>query len=110
MNSQELKAYKEGYSRIDWSVPVPKSSERAYIPPARSDLACPMFNSDTMDPVEHVDGKFYTSKSQYRAVTKAHGYIEVGNDPARHKRPLKPKPDRKAIKEAVAKAVAQHSN
>lgn len=72
-------------------------------------LACPMISTDTMDPVEHVDGKFYTSKSAYRAVTKAHGYVEVGNDPARHRREPPPKPDRKAIKEAVAKAIAQHT-
>lgn len=71
-------------------------------------LHCPMISSDTMDPVEHVDGKFYTSKSAFRAVTKANGYVEVGNDPARHRRPPPPKPDRKAIKEAVAKAVSQH--
>lgn len=107
----DREAYKRGYDQIDWSQPLPPLPEKTYIPPARANgLAVPMVITDTMDPVEHVDGKFYTSKSQYRAVTKAHGYIEVGNDPARHKRQPKPKPDRKAIKEAVAKAVAQHSN
>lgn len=69
----------------------------------------PMVIGDTMEPTEHLDGKFYTSKSQYRAVTKAHGCVEIGNDPARH-RPVKPpKPDRKAIKEAVQRAVAIHN-
>lgn len=102
-----IEAYKRGYDAIVWK-PI-QHEEREYIPPARSSLACPMMITDTMEPTEHVDGKFYTSKSQYRAVTKAHGYIEVGNDPARHKRTAKPKPDRAAIKEAVAKAVAQHS-
>lgn len=104
----DRKAYKAGYDKIDWSKPLPPLPEKEYTPPKRADFACPMFNSDTMDPVEHVDGKHYTSKSQYRAVTKAHGYIEVGDDPARHKRTPPPKPDRKAIKEAVAKAAAQH--
>ena len=33
-----------------------------------------------MDPVEQVDGKFYTSKSQFRAVGKSLGLIEVGNE------------------------------
>ena len=46
----------------------------------RSDLPMPMVISDTMDPVEQVDGKFYTSKRQYRAVGRAHGLIEVGNE------------------------------
>jgi len=46
----------------------------------RSNLPLPYVISDTMDPVEQVDGKFYTSKSQFRAVGKAHGLIEVGNE------------------------------
>jgi hypothetical protein len=70
-------------------------------------LPVPMFISDTMEPTEHVDGKLYTSKSQFRATTKAHGFIEVGNDPAR----LRPKPrvktTRAEIKESVQKAAAR---
>ena len=50
----------------------------------RSSLPLPYVISDTMDPVEQVDGKFYTSKSQFRAVGKSLGLIEVGNE--------KPKP------------------
>ncbi len=49
-------------------------------PPKRGDLPLPYVISDTMDPVEQVDGKFYTSKRQYRAVGRAHGLIEVGNE------------------------------
>jgi hypothetical protein len=49
----------------------------------RSALPLPYVISDTMNPVEQVDGKFYTSKRQYQAVGKAHGLIEVGNDTAR---------------------------
>jgi len=75
--------------------------------PARSDLACPRVATDTMDLTEHVDGKFYDSKSQFRAVTKANGMIEVGNDPARLRPIQRPKADPKARREAVAKAVAQ---
>jgi len=38
-------------------------------------------HSDTMDAtINHVDGKTYDSKSKFRAATKAHGYIEVGNE------------------------------
>ena len=46
----------------------------------RSNLPLPYVISDTMDPVEQVDGKFYTSKSRFRAVGKSLGLIEVGNE------------------------------
>jgi len=72
----------------------------------RSGLPCPMVIGDSMDPVEHVDGNFYTSKSAYRRTTKARGLIEVGNDPARNRRP--PKPDRdKGIEQSIDKAIAR---
>ena len=75
---------------------------------ARSEHPRPYVISDTMDPVEQVDGKFYTSKREYRAVGRAHGLIEIGTEK------LKPKPKnagsraaaearRAAIKTAVAK-------
>lgn len=39
---------------------------------------------DSMPPTEHlIDGKIYESKSAFRAVTKAHGCVEVGNDSIR---------------------------
>jgi hypothetical protein len=47
----------------------------------------PMVISDTMDPVEQVDGKFYTSKSAFRAVGRSLGLVEIGNE----KLPAKPK-------------------
>jgi len=49
-------------------------------PPKRGDLPLPYVISDCMDPVEQVDGKFYTSKRQYRAVGRSLGLIEVGNE------------------------------
>ena len=54
--------------------------KRAELRPPRSDLPMPMVISDTMDPVEQVDGKFYTSKRQFRAVGRALGLTEVGNE------------------------------
>lgn len=34
---------------------------------------------DEMQAVKHpIDGKYYTSKAKFRAVTRAHGYEEVG--------------------------------
>jgi hypothetical protein len=59
---------------------VKKPSPKA----ARSNLPLPYVISDIMDPVEQVDGRFYTSKRAFRAVGKANGLIEVGNE--------KPKP------------------
>lgn len=79
---------------------------REYRAPA-SGLCCPRVITDTMDPTEHIDGKFYTSKSEFRAVTKANGMVEVGNDPARLRPPAPPQPNRAARREAVSKAVAQ---
>ena len=49
-------------------------------PPARSDLPLPYVISDIMEPTEQVDGKFYTSKSQFRAVGRSLGLIEIGNE------------------------------
>jgi hypothetical protein len=54
--------------------------ERQRTPPTRSDLPCPYIISDIMEPVEQVDGQFYTSKRKFRAVGRALGLIEVGNE------------------------------
>ena len=99
-------SYKRGYDQIFWK-PIQHEPKPA-APSARASFPCPMLVSDSMAPAEHVDGKTYDSKSAYRAVTKANGYIEVGNDPARFRINKKPKPDRAAIKEAVSKAMARH--
>jgi len=47
---------------------------------ARSNLPRPYVISDTMEPTEQVDGQFYTSKRQFRAVGRALGLTEVGNE------------------------------
>ena len=54
--------------------------ERRDVEPARSALPRPYVISDIMDPVEHVDGRFYSSKATYRAISRAHGLIEIGNE------------------------------
>lgn len=76
----------------------------------------PMVQSDTMEPVQSMlDGKYYDSRAKLRATYRPSGnregkrYIELGNDqsvltPTPYKRP---KPDRKAIKEAVHRAWSQ---
>jgi hypothetical protein len=53
---------------------------RAVRQPARSALPLPYVISDSMPPTEQVDGKFYESKRAFRAVGRANGLIEVGNE------------------------------
>ena len=81
---------------------------------ARSEHPVPYVISDTMDPTEQVDGKFYTSKRQFRAVGRSLGLIEVGTEK------MKPKTTRaseersakearvRSIKTAVEKYKAGH--
>lgn len=54
--------------------------KRPPLTPPRSDLCCPMVISDTTEPLEHVNGQFYTSKRAFRAVTRQLGLTEVGNE------------------------------
>jgi hypothetical protein len=75
-----------------------------------SDLpVCRNFISDSLESIggingiqSQADGRWHTSKSRLRADYKALGMVEMGND--KQKPVSRPKPDRKAIKEAVAKA------
>lgn len=59
-----------------------------------------------MPPTENVDGRHYTSKRAFRAVSRALGLTEVGSE--------KPKPKQRTIADprkrraAISKAVAQY--
>jgi hypothetical protein len=77
--------------------------KRKQLQPPRSDLPLPYVISDIMDPVEQVDGKFYTSKRQYRAVGRALGLTEVGNEKPKPR--VRAKPDPKA---SIKKAIEQY--
>jgi hypothetical protein len=71
-------------------------------------LPVPMFISDTMDATEHpCDGKRYDSKVQFRRVTKAHGCVEIGNDPGRFRKLQKQTIDRSAVRDSIQKAKAR---
>jgi hypothetical protein len=73
---------------------------------ARSDLPLPYVISDIMEPTEQVDGRFYTSKRQFRAVGRALGLTEVGTEkPKPRKRIL---PDREGRRQSIQKAVARY--
>jgi hypothetical protein len=75
--------------------------DRPPLKPARSDLPLPYIISDQMEPTEQVDGKFYTSKRAFRAVGRAHGLTEVGNE--------KPKPKQRASETRAAKDARRRS-
>ena len=49
-------------------------------PPKRGELPLPYVISDIMEPVEQVDGRFYTSKAEFRRVGRSHGLTEVGTE------------------------------
>jgi len=59
--------------------------DRPRSPVARSSLPMPMVISDAMPPTEQVDGRFYESKAAFRAVGRAHGLTEVGNEKVKPK-------------------------
>jgi hypothetical protein len=84
-----------------WRVQKPRISTPV------SDLPRPYVISDTMDPLEQVDGKFYTSKRQYRAVGKAHGLTEVGNEKPklRTTRPSQTREEKDRRRASLKKAV-----
>lgn len=77
-------------------------------------LAAPNVVGDEMPAVRNqYDGKVYTSKRAIRASYQPSGnkdgmqLIEVGNDPARLRPKPKHKPDRRAIRQSLAKAEAR---
>jgi len=80
--------------------------------PARSTLPMPYVISDVMEPTEQVDGKFYTSKRQFRAVGRALGLTEVGNEKPRLKTRSAPARERiarqRVIKDAIEKVKSGH--
>ncbi len=47
----------------------------------RSNFPTPNVITDTIDPLQHpADGNYYGSKSEFRAIARQHGLIEVGNE------------------------------
>ena len=77
--------------------------------PARSELPCPHVISDEMPAVEQVDGRFYTSKSRFRAVGRANGLTEVGNEKPRPTKRSSDKPETKRERRhALRRAVERY--
>lgn len=78
-------------------------------PVARSRLPAPMLITDEMPPTEQIDGKFYTSKRTFRAVGRAHGLTEVGNEVLKPKTRSSSAPQERARRrEAIKTAVERY--
>ena len=74
----------------------------------KSNLPVPYVISDNMDPVEQVDGKFYTSKREYRKVGRANGLIEIGTEKLTPKpKGVEYKKGKAAREQAIRKAIAR---
>ena len=73
----------------------------------RAACAAPHVILDTMAPTRHMaDGKYYTSKSKFRAVTRAHGCVEIGNELPALLKPRKPvELDRAQRRGDIARAI-----
>jgi len=69
----------------------------------------PYVISDTMEPLQHhATGRVHTSKSAFRADTRAAGCEEVGNDPAAQRDNYKrPDPSSAEIAVDVKRAIAE---
>jgi hypothetical protein len=75
---------------------------------ARSEHPLPYVISDCMPPTEQVDGKFYTSKRQFRAVGRSLGLVEVGNEKFKPKtRSTDDTQTKRQRKEAIGKAISE---
>lgn len=81
-------------------------------PPPRSELGAPFLISDNLESIGGLNGLqcqasgiHFTSKSRMRAEYRARGVTEMGNSKLAPFK--KPKPDRKAIRDAVKRAAWQ---
>lgn len=82
---------------------------RETLPPARSKLPMPHVISDIMEPTEQVDGRYYTSKRQFRAVGRSLGLTEVGNEKFKPKQRATADPSvKQARRQSIRKAVEQY--
>jgi hypothetical protein len=74
--------------------------------------AAPFVISDSMPHTRHmVTGEYFDSKAKFRATTKAHGCVEVGNEAATLLKPRKPiEMDRGQRREDIKRAIHELRN
>lgn len=96
-------ADKDGF--VDIEIAGPKNPDSASNDPHF------YIQSDTMEATRHMaDNKMYTSKAKFRAATRAHGCVEVGNDPA-ILRPRKPiQLSKESRREAIQRSIYELRN
>ena len=99
MSEVELEEFEPGR----WRVKKPRHLKRR-----AENLPLPYVISDTMDPVEQVDGKFYTSKRAFRAVGRALGLTEVGNERPKPRQRQKPDPAKR--RQSIQRAIEQYKS
>lgn len=64
----------------------------------------PYIQSDNLTPMRHpITGKLMDSKSQFRAITRAHGCVEVGNEQQRDTRRI----DMPDLKSDIARSIQE---
>src|SRR5215467_12689460 len=78
------------------------------IPPKRAALSFPTVISDEMDAVEQVDGRWYTSKSEFRKVGRSLGLVEVGNEKCKPKARGSITPENKRRRREVFNRAIEH--
>jgi hypothetical protein len=98
------KAYREGYSEIQWGEPFGTSRIRE-----KGEARAFHYIPDELPHAvqSQASGKFYTSKAKLRQEYRELGYVEVGNDPARMKGYDRPRIDRQKVHETLQRARAR---
>ena len=88
-----------------WRVKKPRHEKRR-----AENMPLPFVISDIMPPTEQVDGKFYTSKREFRAVGRSLGLIEVGNEKMKPRppRPSSDKASQQQRRNAIRKAISRY--
>lgn len=97
-------SYKKNFANIDFSdlEGVMRINHGTQGGGQRSDLAAPIIVRDTIELKSMADGKTYTSKRALRKSYREQGFVEMGNQ-----RPKRKKPSRKPVRETVEKAFAK---
>jgi hypothetical protein len=87
-----------------WRVRKPRHEKQR-----SENMPLPFVISDSMPPTEQVDGRFYESKSAFRAVGRANGLIEVGNEKMKPRtRPSQTREAAEARRNSIKRAIERH--
>ncbi len=94
-----MSKYAENYKLIDWSRELPAVERKQHSLRPNGNVI-----SDSMPAMIHpITGKLMDSKSKFRAVTRMHGCVEVGNEKQVDRRSI----DMGDCKRDIARAIEQ---